>query len=71
MLHDPPGRGGEPLPSPCRADFDGDGTVNTADFAAYLNAWALGDDSADFDGDGDVDTGDFAEFIGEWAAGCP
>lgn len=25
---------------PCRADFNGDGVVNTADFVAFLNGWA-------------------------------
>jgi probable HAF family extracellular repeat protein len=54
----------------CFADFNGDGTVDTRDFVAYLNAWATGDPSADIDGDGLVDTRDFIAYLNLWAAGC-
>ena len=54
----------------CYADFNGDGTVNTQDFLAYLGAWAAGDMSADCNDDGVVNTQDFLCFLGLWAAGC-
>lgn len=54
----------------CRADWNGDGNVNTQDFLAYLNAWSSGDASADLNGDGTVNTLDFLAFLGLWSAGC-
>lgn len=57
-------------PDECRADFNGDGAVNTQDVLAFLNAWAAGDPSADFNGDGVVNTQDVLAFLNEWVAGC-
>jgi hypothetical protein len=57
-------------PSDCVADFNGDGSVNSLDVLAYLNAWSAGDSSADINGDGTVDTLDFLEFLNLWNAGC-
>jgi agmatine deiminase len=54
----------------CVADFNGDGTVNTLDVLAFLNAWALGDDSADINGDGTVNTLDVLAFLNAWGSGC-
>jgi len=54
----------------CRADFNGDGEVNTLDVLAFLNAWAAGDPSADFNGDGVINTLDVLAFLNAWAAGC-
>jgi V8-like Glu-specific endopeptidase len=54
----------------CPADFNGDGTVNTQDVLAFLNAWAAGDDTADFNGDGDVNTLDVLAFLNAWSVGC-
>jgi hypothetical protein len=54
----------------CRADFDGDGGVDTRDVIAFLGAWAAGDDSADFDTNGVIDTRDVIGFLNEWNAGC-
>ncbi len=54
----------------CLADFDGDGTVNTLDVLAFLNAWAAGDSAADINGDGVVNTLDVLEFLNLWNAGC-
>jgi hypothetical protein len=54
----------------CIADFNGDGTVDTRDVTAFLNAWAAGDSSADIDGDGTVDTRDVLAFLNLWSAGC-
>ena len=57
--------------APCRADFNGDGTVNTQDVLAFLNAWAAGDASGDFNGDGTVNTLDVLAFLNAFAVGCP
>lgn len=54
----------------CRADFNGDGDVNTLDVLAFLNAWAAGEQSADFNGDGDVNTLDVLAFLNTWNDGC-
>ncbi len=54
----------------CVADFNGDGTVNTSDVLAFLNAWTSGDPSADIDGDGNINTIDFLMFLNLWTAGC-
>ncbi|MDQ7012777.1 MAG: choice-of-anchor B family protein [Planctomycetota bacterium] len=54
----------------CAADFDGDGTVNTQDVLAFLNAWTAGDSSADFNNDGTVNTQDVLAFLNAWTAGC-
>ena len=54
----------------CVADFNGDGTVNTQDVLAFLNAWNAGDSSADINGDGTVNTQDVLAFLNLWNAGC-
>ena len=54
----------------CRADFNNDGSVNTIDFIAYLNAWSAQDQSADFNSDGQINTIDFVAFLNTWVAGC-
>ncbi|MCC7387831.1 MAG: hypothetical protein IT431_03595 [Phycisphaerales bacterium] len=54
----------------CVADFNGDGTVNTVDVLAFLNAWNAGDSSADINGDGAVNTVDVLAFLNLWNAGC-
>ncbi len=55
----------------CRADFNGDGEVNTLDFLAFLNAFTVGDSKADINGDGVVNTLDFIAFLNAFVAGCP
>lgn len=55
---------------PCIGDFNGDGTVNTLDVLAFLNAWTAGDPSADINGDGNVNTLDVLAFLNAWVAGC-
>jgi hypothetical protein len=57
-------------PPDCVGDFNNDGTVNTLDVLAFLNAWAAGDSSADINGDGTVNTLDVLAFLNAWAAGC-
>jgi hypothetical protein len=54
----------------CPADFNGDTTVNSQDFTAFLNAFVTGDPSADFDGDGMVNSKDFMAFLNAFVAGC-
>ena len=54
----------------CVADFNGDGTTDTLDVLAFLNAWNAGHSSADMDGDGDTDTLDVLAFLNAWNAGC-
>jgi hypothetical protein len=56
--------------SGCVADFNGDGSVNTQDVLAFLNAWSAGDSSADINGDGSVNTQDVLAFLNLYAAGC-
>ncbi len=58
------------VPPDCVAAFNGDGTVNTLDMLAFLNAWAAGDSSADINGDGEVNTLDVLAFLNLWSAGC-
>lgn len=58
------------LGEPCIGDFNHDGTVNTLDVLAFLNAWADGDPSADINGDGIVNTLDVLAFLNAWADGC-
>lgn len=57
-------------PSPCAADFNGDGAVNTLDVLAFLHAWNAHDPRADFNGDGSINTIDVLAFLNAWAAGC-
>ena len=54
----------------CAADFNSDGTVNSLDFIAFLNAFTAGDISADFNGDGTVNSLDFIGFLNAFTAGC-
>jgi len=56
----------------CVADFNRDGTIDTRDFVAFLNAWASQDESADIAPPfGVVDSRDFIEYLNRFAAGCP
>ncbi len=54
----------------CIADFNNDGSVNTQDVLAFLNAWNAGDSSADINGDGEINTQDVLAFLNLWNAGC-
>lgn len=44
--------------SACSLDLDGDGTVSSADFAAYMSAYLLGQPKADYRADGVIDSRD-------------
>ncbi len=52
----------------CRADYDGNGVVNSQDFFAFLNNFFLG--SADFNNSGTTDSQDFFDFVNAFLAGC-
>jgi hypothetical protein len=56
--------------SPCRADFNLDGAVDTRDVLAFLNAWNARDPRSDYNGDGAIDTRDVLAFLNSWTAGC-
>ena len=56
--------------TPCGADFDNDGTVDTRDVLAFLNAWVARASSADFNDDGVTNTQDVLAFLNAWNAGC-
>ena len=58
-----------PVPA-CPADFNNDGSVNTVDVIAFLNAWSARHPSADFNHDGTVNTQDVIAFLNAWSAGC-
>lgn len=55
---------------PCPGDFNGDGTVNTQDVLAFLNAWTANDADADCTGDGTINTQDVLCFLNAWTTGC-
>ncbi|MBK7403084.1 MAG: hypothetical protein IPJ41_00275 [Phycisphaerales bacterium] len=62
----------------CIADFNADGTVDSRDVLAFLNAWATertqdcssGECLTDLDENGVVDTRDVLAFLNAWSAGC-
>jgi hypothetical protein len=54
----------------CVADFNADGSVNTQDVLAFLNAWNTGDADADINGDGTINTQDVVAFLNAWNSGC-
>jgi hypothetical protein len=51
------------------ADFNASGSVDTADAADYLSAYAAGEPTADLDGDGAVQTPDLVEFLAAYGGG--
>lgn len=54
----------------CKADFNGDGEVNSLDVVDFLNAWNAQDSSGDFNQDGAISVLDVLEFLNAWNAGC-
>ncbi|MBK7403858.1 MAG: hypothetical protein IPJ41_04285 [Phycisphaerales bacterium] len=59
-----------PACTPCIADWNGDGIVNTLDVLAFLNDWVAHAPKADVNGDGTVNTLDVLLFLNAWASGC-
>ncbi len=58
-----------PLGATCRADIDGNGTIDSNDFFAFLDLFATGDPDADLTGDGAIDSADFFAFLDCFVAG--
>jgi hypothetical protein len=56
--------------NPCIPDFNHDGTVNVADFLAFLSAYAAGSSQADVNHDAQVNVQDFLRFLQLYAVGC-
>ena len=54
----------------CLADFNGDGSVNTLDVLAFLNAWVANDPRAEVNCDLVINTQDVLAFLNAWNAGC-
>lgn len=54
----------------CPGDFTRDGSRDTRDVLAFLNAWASGDAGADVNADGVVDTQDVTAFLNLWNGPC-
>lgn len=55
---------------PCLGDFNMDGTRNTQDVLAFLNAWNARHPSADINGDGVINTQDVLLFLNRWNVPC-
>lgn len=55
----------------CRADFNGDGSLNFFDISDFLTAFSAMDPAADFTGDGAFNFFDISTFLSEFATGCP
>lgn len=56
--------------APCRADWNGDGSVNQDDLMAFVNDLLVSAPGADLDGDGSIDFNDLLSFINFYNAGC-
>ncbi len=54
----------------CEADFNHDGSLNTQDMIAFLNAWNAHDLLADTNRDGVINTQDVLAFLNRWTGGC-
>jgi hypothetical protein len=54
----------------CADDFNNDGTVNSQDFFAFLEAFFAASPSADLNNDGVVNSQDFFDFIAVFFNGC-
>ena len=63
--------GGDPGPSDCPPDLDGDGTVTVSDALILLGDFGcLSNCSADLNGDGQVTTSDMLLFLGAFGEVC-
>jgi probable HAF family extracellular repeat protein len=58
------------LLTPCPADFDYDGALNSQDYFDFLNVFFSNGPGADFDGSGAVNSQDFFDFLNAFFAGC-
>lgn len=55
----------------CRADLDGNGELDIADFVKFQMMFAAGDMRVDFDGDGSLDFFDVLAYQNMFSGGCP
>lgn len=55
----------------CRADLNGDGTLDSADIALFIDLYDAGDPEADWNHDGTIDYFDLSAFMSDINAGCP
>ena len=56
-------------PTPCPADFNGDGGVDGADVETFFLAWEAAQDAADVNRDGGIDGADLQTFFTAWELG--
>ena len=56
--------------TPCRADFNHNGVVNSQDFFQFVQAFFMRNPAADFNGDGTIGSQDFFDFLNAFFAGC-
>jgi hypothetical protein len=55
---------------PCPANWNGDGSLHSADFFDFLTDFFAVPPDADFNGDGETTAADFFDFLAAWFAGC-
>ena len=58
------------IPGGCAADWNQDGTVNSADFFDFLTVFLANDPAGDFNNDAIVNSADFFEFLTAFFVGC-
>ncbi len=54
----------------CRADFNGDGTVDFFDYLDFVDAFSINWPTADFNADGVIDFFDYLDFVDRLSSGC-
>jgi hypothetical protein len=61
-----------PLETPCPADFNADGVLNSDDLSDYITAYFSEppDPAADFNGDGAINSDDLSDYITAYFDGC-
>ena len=57
-------------PTPCPADFDGNGVREVPDIFAFLSAWFAQSPAAAFDGMNGITVPDIFAFLSAWFGGC-